>query len=132
MEPFVRVPALLLVVVASIVMACDGPQYLNVDNQSETTYVAVSDDGHHLIIPPKRKIKVAVFPFAGVPETPAAPVQLFDSHCTSVGRFDEPGTITIPSDGTLSYRSEEPGPGDLAEDSAFCTPGQPLPTAASP
>lgn len=111
-----------------VLVACDGPAYLNVDNQSESTYIAVSGDGHHLVVPPKRKMNLAKFPFAGVPVTPTSPVELFDSRCRSLGVFDQVGTITIASDGAVSYTPDEPGQGDTAEDSAFCGANQPGPT----
>ncbi len=107
--------------------ACDGPSYLNVDNQSQSTYIGSTGDGHHVVIPPKRKVNVAKFPFEGVPVTPTSPVQLFDSQCKLLGTYDQPGTIVITDGGSASYRSESPGQGDVGEDSSFCS--QP---AASP
>lgn len=97
-------------------IACDGPQYLNVDNQSQATYVAISGDGHHVVIPPNLKINVAVIPFAGTPVTPTAPVKLFDSECKSLGTFDQAGTIVVTSGGKISYRSEYPSRGEVGAD----------------
>ena len=64
-------------------------------------------------------MNLAKFPFAGVPVTPTSPVELFDSRCRSLGVFDQVGTITIASDGAVSYTPDEPGQGDTAEEIAW-------------
>jgi hypothetical protein len=117
---------------AVLLIGCDGPGYVNVDNRSTSTYVAQTGNGQFLIVPPNRRVTVAQIPFAGVAHegAPKLPVRLLDSSCEPVAEPDyyETGTIVIESTGIVGFNPGEVGAADPAGASGTCSEVSPIPT----
>jgi hypothetical protein len=117
---------------ALLLVGCDGPQYVNVDNQSASTYVAQTGNGQFLVVPPSRRVTVAQIPFAGIEHegAPKLPVRLLDSSCNAVAEpvYYETGTIVIGPTGTVEFKSGAVGAADPAETAGFCSDASPIPS----
>jgi hypothetical protein len=113
----------LLVLVALATLGCvDGPSFLNVDNQTDATYVAQVLDDEFRVIPPKTKVTVARIWFAGDPKFE---VRFFDVNCLEVGSMSRgQGLVTISATGIVTepYSSKDRGALTMAEESRFCAP----------
>jgi hypothetical protein len=124
--------------VSELMVGCDGPGYVNVDNRSASTYVAQTGSGQFLVVPPKHQVTVAQIPFAGVEHegAPKLPVRLLDSSCNPVAEpvYYDTGTIVIESTGTVKFEPGDVGAADGAEAAGFCSDAAPIatPTPYSP
>ena len=107
-----------LVLLAIVATGCDvGPSNLNIDNQTDASYVARIDTDQYVVIPPRRHVTAHAL---GMVRN-WVPLRLFDAACHVLGEWpQDPGTLVIDASGQFPFRRNDPGSADAAEFTRFC------------